>query len=272
LSSRDTAQSAQSAQSAQRSGAGSRALSEFTVELDVYSGPYEWLLALILREELEIFEIPLRDLVGLYRTAHPTPDPPRPDYPGSPDEALERALERDTDFVDSATSLVLLKSRTLAPAAEPDPEEDEGEVSPEELAERLSRYLKIKRAAESLSGRLSENAGHYPSAHEAPPRAGQLKIDPARLAQALSRASARLKEPPTRHMGPITVTLQELASLIISSLNRSPGAVSFEELTREMDRLRAAVTFAAALSMASEGRLRLSQTEPMGPLTLEAPA
>ncbi|CAN5267060.1 hypothetical protein BH24ACT16_BH24ACT16_00780 [soil metagenome] len=263
MSSRNTA--------AQRPRAGSRTLSEFTVELDVYSGPYEWLLALILREELEIFEIPLRDLVGLYRTAHPAPGPPRSDYPSSPDEALERALERDTDFVDSATSLVLLKSRTLAPAAGPDPEEDEEEVSPEELAERLSRYLKIKRAAESLSGRLSENAGHYPSAHEAPPRAGQLKIDPARLAQAFRRASARLKEPPTRHMGPITVTLQELAALISTSLSRSPGAVSFEELTREMDRLRAAVTFAAALSMASEGRLRLFQAEPMGPLTLEAP-
>jgi segregation and condensation protein A len=43
-----------------------RALSDFTVELDVYSGPYEWLLALILEDELEIFEIPLRELVGLY--------------------------------------------------------------------------------------------------------------------------------------------------------------------------------------------------------------
>jgi hypothetical protein len=35
-----------------------RSLSDFTVELDVYSGPYEWLLALILKDELEIFEIP----------------------------------------------------------------------------------------------------------------------------------------------------------------------------------------------------------------------
>lgn len=253
--------------------ASSRALSEFTVELEVYSGPYEWLLALILREELEIFEIPLRELVGLYRASHPAPDPlAEPAYPRTPEEALERALERDTDFVDSATSLVLLKSRTLAPAAEPDPEEAEEPVSPEELAERLAGYLKIKRAAEALSGRLAENAGHYPSAHEAPPRAGQLRIDPARLGQALRRASARLKEPPTRHLGPITVTLQELASVISASLARSPGSLSFEDLTRDMDRLRAAVTFAAALSMASEGRLRLSQPEPMGPLTLESPA
>lgn len=251
----------------------SRALSEFTVDLEVYSGPYEWLLALILHEELEIFEIPLRELVGLYRAAHPAPaEPPASDYPQSPEEALERALERDTDFVDSATSLVLLKSRTLAPAAEPDPEEAEEPVSPEELAERLSSYLKIKRAAEALAVRLQDNAGHYPSAHETPPRAGQLKIEPSRLAQAIRRAAARLKEPQTRHLGPITVTLQELASIIRASLASSPGAISFEELTRDMDRLHAAVTFAAALSMASEGSLALSQTEPMGPLTLETSA
>lgn len=250
-----------------------RALSEFTVELEVYSGPYEWLLALILREELEIFEIPLRELVGAYRAFHPAFDPlAEPAYPQSPEEALERALERDTDFVDSATSLVLLKSRTLAPAVEPESEDAEEPVSPEDLAERLAGYLKIKCAAEGLSERLAANAGHYPSAHEAPPRAGQLRVDPARLGQALKRASARLREPPTRHLGPITVTLQELASMISASLSRSSGSVSFEELTRDMDRLRAAVTFAAALSMVSEGRLRLSQPEPMGPLTLESPA
>lgn len=253
----------------------SRALSEFTVELEVYSGPYEWLLALILREELEIFEIPLHEIVGLYRAAHPAhpvSEAHEAHSPRDPGEVVERALERDTDFVDSATSLVLLKSRTLVPAAEPEVEEDDEGVSPGELAERLSSYLKIKRAAESLSGRLAENAGYYPSAHEAPHRPGQLEIRPARLGEALRRASARLKEPPTRHLGPITVTLQELAAMINASMSRSPGSLSFEELTRNMDRLRAAVTFAAALSLASEGRIRLSQTEPMGPLTLEPSA
>ena len=52
-----------------------RSLADFTVELDVYSGPYEWLLALILKDELEIFEIPLRELVESYIGAR-EPDPP----------------------------------------------------------------------------------------------------------------------------------------------------------------------------------------------------
>nr|MDQ5811947.1 segregation/condensation protein A [Actinomycetota bacterium] len=114
-----------------------RSLSDFTVELDVYSGPYEWLLALILKDELEIFEVPLRELVALYLRSR------NPDSPNT--------LERDTDFAGSAAALVLLKSRTLFPALDTDPEgDDEVALSPEELAERLSEYLKIRRGADFL--------------------------------------------------------------------------------------------------------------------------
>lgn len=233
---------------------GGRALSGFTVELDVYSGPYEWLLALILRDEVEIFEVPIRELVDLYLESRPPDDP--------------NALERDTDFAGSAAGLVLLKSRTLTPALEPDagdaPEEP---ASPEELAERLGRYLKARRGAEVIRERFAANRGFFPSAHTLPPRPGRLEIRRDRLLQATRRTFSRLTEPPVRHLGPITVTLQDLASLIRASLAR--GAVSYEDLVKDMDRLRSAVAFAAALSLAHEGRLSLSQPEPLGPLTLE---
>ncbi|ABG04406.1 condensin subunit ScpA [Rubrobacter xylanophilus DSM 9941] len=228
-------------------------LSGFTVELDVYSGPYEWLLALILREELDILEVPLRELVGLYLRSR---DPRSP-----------QALRLDTEFVGSASALVLLKSRTLLPLPEEGEEAGEEPASPEELAERLGTYLKVRRAAEALRSRLEANAGHHPSAHEAPPRPGRQRVDRKRLLLSARRVFSRLEEPPVEHLGPITVTVQELAALILASLSRGP--VSYEELTRGMDRLRSAVAFAAALSLAHEGSLRLRQPEPLGPLTLE---
>jgi segregation and condensation protein A len=232
----------------------SRTLSNFTVELDVYSGPYEWLLALILKEELEIFEVPLHELVGLYLRAR------NPEAPNT--------LERDTDFAGSAAALILLKSRTLSPILEADAEGDEEEtLSPEQLVERLKEYLKIRRGAEALRERFAAGAGHHPSAHALPPRPGRLRIDPERLSEAARQAFSRRLEPPLGHLGPITVTLQELASLIHAALVRGP--VSYEELVRDMDRLRSAVAFAAALSLAQEGHLRLTQAEPLGPLTLE---
>jgi segregation and condensation protein A len=226
-------------------------LSEFTVELEVYSGPYEWLLALILKDELEIFEVPLRELVGLYLQAR-TPQAPN-------------ALERDTDFAGSAAALILLKSRTLSPLL--DAEEEEEALSPEQLAERLTAYLRIQRGAQTLRERFATEAGHYPSAHVLPPRPGGLRIRPEQLSEAARRAFSRLAEPSVAHLGPITVTLQELASLIHAALARGP--VSYEDLVRDMDRLRSALAFAAALSLAQEGHLTLSQAEPLGPLTLE---
>ena len=222
-----------------------RSLSDFTVELDVYSGPYEWLLALILKDELEIFEVPLRELVASYLLAR------RPE--------AANGLERDTDFAGSAAALVLLKSRTLAPAIDADPEgvEDEA-LSPEELAERLTKYLKI---------RFSANAGHYASGHIIPPRPGSLHVEPERLSLAARQAFSRVLEPPVRHLGPITVTLQELAGIISAAL--AGGPISYERLTSDMDRMNRAVAFAAALSLAQEGSLTLAQAEPLGLLILE---
>jgi segregation and condensation protein A len=234
-----------------------RTLAAFTVDLDVYSGPYEGLLALILKDELEIFEVPLRELVTLYRDTNP-PGPPGKS-PGT--------LERDTDFVDSATSLVLLKGRALVPTAEAEGEEDDEAPSPQDLEERLVTYLKIRRGAEALAERFAENAGLYASGHFLRPRPGRLVVGKERLAKAARRAFSRTAEPKVSHLGPITVTLQELAALIRTSLVRGP--LSFEDLVRDMDRLRSAVAFSAALSMAAEGRLTLSQPEPFGPLTLE---
>lgn len=228
-----------------------RALSGFTVELDVYSGPYEWLLALILKEELEIFEVPLRELVDLYLSSR--------------DPASADSLERDTDFAGSAAALVLLKSRTLFPVVEAEGVEDEP-LSPEELAERLSGYLKVRRGAEHLRERFAANAGHHPSAHTLPARRGRQRVGPDALSLAARRAFSRLLEPPVDHLGPITVTLQELAYLIRRALARGP--VSYEDLTRGMDRMNRAVAFAAALSLAQEGHVTISQPEPLGPLTL----
>ena len=234
--------------------AAGRSLSDFTVELDVYSGPYEWLLALVLKDELEIFEIPLRELVGLYA--------------GSRDPEAANALDRDTDFAGSAAALILLKSRTLSPALEPEPDgEEAAAATPEELAERLQEYLKIRRAADDLRARFARASGHYPSAHTVAPKPGRLRVSGDRVTLAARRAFSRLVEPPMEHLGPITVTLQELAGMIRAGLLRGP--VSYEDLTRGMGRLRSAVAFAAALSLAQEGAVRLLQPEPLGALTME---
>lgn len=243
----------------------SRPLSDFTVELDVYSGPYEWLLALILKDEVEIFEIPLKELVDLYLKSRETS--PSTERSTFSEAEVFGNLERDAEFASSASALVLLKSRTLSPLFEPEPGEEEDGIPPEELARRLSLYLKVRRGAEGLRSRLEENHGFYPSGHELRPRPGKLRVDRERVTLAARRVFSRMEEPTVSHLGEISVTVQELVSVIKTALGG--GKVSYEDLTRDMDRLHAAVTFAAALSLASEGSITLAQGEPLGPLTLE---
>ena len=152
---------------------GGRSLEGFTVELDVYSGPYEWLLALILRDELEIFEVPIRELVDIYLRTKQPDDP--------------NALERDTDFAGSAAALVLLKSRSISPTLDVDEELAEEPLSPEQLAQRLTEYLKVQRGAEEIGERFEVNRGFYPTSHTLRPRPGGATNKP--------RTSARRRPP-----------------------------------------------------------------------------
>ena len=92
-------------------------------------------------------------------------------------------------------------------------------------------------------------------------------MEPDRVTLAGRQAFSRVLEPPVRHLGPITVTLQELAGIIRTAM--AGGPVSYERLTSDMDRMNRAVAFAAALSLAQEGSLTLAQAEPLGPLILE---
>ncbi|AHY46733.1 hypothetical protein RradSPS_1450 [Rubrobacter radiotolerans] len=232
-----------------------RPLSGFTVELDVYSGPYEWLLALVLKDEVEIFEVPLKELIDLYLTGR--------------DDASPDLLERDAEFASSASSLVLLKSRTLLPLSEPEPDFAEPEIDPAELAERLALYLKVRRGAEGIGARIERNAGYHATGHELRPKPGALRVDPKRLTLAARRIFSRLEEPSVAHLGSVTVTVQDLIAHIRAALSGRESLL-FEDLTAGMDRLRQAVTFAAALSLAHEGSLALLQEEPLGPLTLAA--
>ena len=83
-----------------------RSLSDFTVELDVYSGPYEWLLALILKDELEIFEVPLRELVESYLLAR------RPDAANGLERASVQALN-PSEAVSATSAAGLGEQRVL---------------------------------------------------------------------------------------------------------------------------------------------------------------
>src|ERR671926_1203523 len=92
---------------------------ELDLDLDVFAGPFDLLMTVVLREEIALAEVELGEVVIAYLEHI--------------EEQGELDLEAATEFLVLIASLLELKSRLLLPQ-----EEDEGEqLAPEEAAEEL---------------------------------------------------------------------------------------------------------------------------------------
>ena len=118
------------------------AVHRLELDLDVFAGPFDLLLSLILREELDLLEVELADVVLAYL-----------DHLEARDEL---DLEATTEFLVLIAALLELKSRLMLPGEEI---EELDELAPaeaaEELLERMLRYARFRGAA----GWLRERAG-----------------------------------------------------------------------------------------------------------------
>ena len=159
---------------------------ELDLDFDAFSGPFDLLLALVLREELELVEVPIVTVVLAYLAEI--------------EGAEEVDLESLSEFLVLVAALCELKSRLLVDADAEDEEELDAETAAEELALRLAEYQRFKRAAGWLgraarrgrAARLPHDAGAVRSAAPAPLRSST--SSPARLAEAM----LHLLEPPER--------------------------------------------------------------------------
>jgi segregation and condensation protein A len=236
-------------------------VAELELDLDVFTGPFDLLLALVLREELDLLEVPLADVVLAYL------------------DHLERRgeldLEQATEFLVLVASLLELKSRLMLPREE----EELLDLEPGEAAEELlARMLEAKRyraAADDLRVRLDAEEGiRYRSA---PPPAWLKRQDyteleavyaPARLGSALAELLRPPPEVSLRHVTVPTVTVAERLSHLRSLLRR--GATSFDEAVRGADRVTVAVTVWALLELYKRGEAVWEQDEPFGDIAIRS--
>src|SRR5437016_12435161 len=116
------------------------AVASLDLELDVFAGPFDLLLAVVLREEISLLEVDLSDIVLAYI------------------EHLERQDELDlevaTEFLVLIASLLELKSRLMLPSGEDELAEVGPEEAVEELLARMLEYRRYRDAAEMLAERF----------------------------------------------------------------------------------------------------------------------
>jgi segregation and condensation protein A len=237
------------------------ALVDLELDLDVFAGPFDLLLTLILREEVDLLEVDLADVVITYI------------------DHLERRgeldLEAATEFLVLIAALLELKSRLLLPGEELEEMDlDPGEAA-EELLARLLAAHRYRAAAAHLRVRLEAQAGHRFRSAPAPAELRQASLadaravyDPAALSAAVG--DLLLVPPPVdvRHMTAAKVTVAERLVHLRALLAR--GTFTFSEAVARADRVTVAVTLYALLELHKQGEATWTQEQPFAEITIES--
>jgi segregation and condensation protein A len=238
------------------------AVKSLDLDLEVFQGPFDLLLTLVLNEEVDLLEVDLASIVLAYI------------------EHLERAdaldLESTTEFLVLIAALLELKSRLMLPREDGEAEDLGPAEAAEELLARLLEYRRYRAAAAHLRERLAAEAGFRYRAAPLPPilrrvslEAAEAAYDPDQLGRAIG---GLLRAPPPLELGhmarPVVSIDQRLRHL--RDLLSGRGSFSFDEAVEGADRLTEAVTLFALLELYKAGEASFDQERPFGAITVEA--
>jgi segregation and condensation protein A len=233
------------------------AIAELDLDLDIFAGPFDLLMAVVLREEVSLLELQLGEVVVAYI------------------EHLEREgeleLEVATEFLVLIAALLELKSRLMLPG----PEEGLDELGPEEAVEellaRMLEYRRYRDASAVLAERFEAQRGYLYRSAPLPADLRRVAVDaavavydPEQLGTALGDL---LLEPPDvdiSHIRP-TVSLERRLHALRDALGRRTNFDFDDEFGGE-DRLTQAVTVFALLELYRKGEVTWEQSEPFGPI------
>jgi len=230
---------------------------ELELDLDAFEGPFDLLLTLVLKEELELREVDVAAIVLAF---------------------LERLAEHDQldldacgEFLVLISALLELKARGLFPEEAAELLELEPEVAAEELARRLAAYRRMKEAAAWLRERLESEGERFFRLGPAPlapkaetPLAPQ---EPDRLAQVIRLLAAEPAQVSLAHMAlrfpPVGQFLERFRSVL-----RRRARFDFDQELGGLSRIEQAVAFLALLELRRNGEIAIEQAAPFAPIRI----
>ena len=235
------------------------------VATPVYEGPFDLLLHLILREEVDIHEISLSTIVDAYLA-----------------ELLkmqELDLEVATEFLLIAATLIELKTRRLLPGREAVDLDDELALWEERdlLLARLLECKTFKDVAKILATFVDDADRVYGRAVGPDERFSEVAPDllEGLTIEKLERGFISAITPRKRdelslyHISPIRFTVAEAVEELMEDIARA-GNTSFRALTTGLvERLEIVVRFLAILEMYKQGFIELDQVDRFGDITVQ---
>ncbi|MCO5315433.1 MAG: segregation/condensation protein A [Solirubrobacterales bacterium] len=236
---------------------------DLELDLDVFTGPFDLLLSIVLREEISLLEVELGEIVA--------------SYVGVLEDQGELDLEVATEFLVLVASLLELKTRLMLPGSEDEFEEIEPEAAVEELVSRMLEYRRYRDLGQMMREHHESQRGYLYRAAPLPPDLRRIELDAAEPIydpDQLAASLGDLLEPPPRpdlsHMR-ATVSFRRRLSVLRSALARRPR-FDFDEVFGGEDRMTQAVTIFALLDLYAKGELVWDQTEVCGPITVRSTA
>ena len=227
---------------------------DLDLDLDGFEGPFDLLLTVVLKEELELADVEVAEIVLAFV-----------------DRLLERGradLEACGEFLVLVAALLELKARELF--QEEELEELDPDEAVDELAERLATYRRFHAAAEWLEERLARERDRFFRLGPAP-----LALEPARplasqppekLAAALRALAAEPPEPSLLHLDLAFPPVGRFLARFRAVLRRDRVFVFDSEVER-LSRAEQAVAFLALLELRRADEIRLGQQSPFTAIT-----
>jgi segregation and condensation protein A len=236
----------------------------YEVRTEVFEGPFDLLLHLILREQVDLYDVSLTRVVDAYL--------------GELEQMERLDLEVATEFLLIAATLVELKTRRLLPDDDQLDLDDELALWDERdlLLSRLVECKMFKDLAIVLNGLAAEAGRSWARVTGPDERFVDLMPDvldgvsPDQLRSAFLRATTTKPVPriDLDHVAPIRASV---ADAVIELLEELPGSgrITFRELTGGLvERLEVVVRFLAVLELFKQGVVDLDQAASFGDITI----
>jgi segregation and condensation protein A len=235
----------------------------YQVKLDVFEGPFDLLLHLIARRQVDVTEVDLAEVTA--------------DFLAHLDGVEDLDLETATRFLVVAATLIELKAARLLPVEERDEAEDLLGDARDMLYARLLEYRAFRDASRVIAHRLVRHEANLP--REVPPEPWlaqlvpetPLPIDAAGLAALAAGATAPRPEPSVdlSHIRKSYITIREAAQQVLGMLPAPGTNDSFGSLVADRDRGDRVVFFLALLELFKLGHVGLEQPDHRGPLQVQ---
>lgn len=236
----------------------------FDVKIESFEGPFDLLLGLIMKQELDIQEVPISQITAAY-LEHV--------------EALpEFDLDSATEFLLIAATLLYIKAHSLLPSPEDEigAAEEAGDAL-EYLAERLIEYKQFSNAAEWLAGayavhglfspRLRELEEDYACLYPDPFEGVSIESLPEALMELLMERAPFPVD--TTYIAHVRISVAKHIQIVRERLSAEEETTFGKLIEGYESKLEVIATFLAVLELYKEGELKLSQRRPFGEIAIK---